>query len=171
MFSSHLSLTRLSYLQSCIDFAFITFRLCACEAFIVTSANVWQCSDTSDHCLMIPDINDCGVTRHLVTHHIVWNTRHECLRHRQNLLCSIHTASRVTSCVVWFTRLFKVSLMLYQCHARFISLSQLLPVLDAHFVYIRSLSLPLESWVASTIQFLTPKFDKKWYTYNRQRTA
>jgi hypothetical protein len=50
--------------------------------------------------------------------------------------------------------------MLYRCHARFISLSQLLPVLDAHFVYIRSLSLPLESAVASSIQFLTHKFDR-----------
>ena len=105
----------------------------------------------SNHCLMTPDINDCGVTRHLVTHHIVWNTRQGRLRHRQNLLCSIHTASRVTSCVVWFTRLFKVSLMLYQCHARLISLSQLLPVLDAHFVYIWSLPLPLELAVANTI--------------------
>ena len=107
---------------------------------------------------MTPDSNDCGVTMHLITHQIVWNTRHECLRHRQNLLCSIHTASRVTSCVVWFTRLFKVSLMLYQCHARFISLSQLLPVLDAHFVYIRSLSLPLEWAVTNTIQLIPSSY-------------
>jgi hypothetical protein len=66
------------------------------------------------------------------------------LRHKTNTLCIIHTASRVTSCIVCITRLFYVSFMLYRCHARFISLSQLLPVLDAHFVYKRSPSLPRE---------------------------